>query len=123
MLKVRGPNVGVHTLIATGVNAEGYRVLGIQVPPPGGAAGWRSSASSGRPRQGSRWSRLTPAGLVAAISTTCPAAWRRFWNPLLHSQSDGSHPEALLAQSTLHSIYDQPTPNQLLPNMIGYSTL
>ena len=34
MLKVReiGRVVGVHTLIATGVNAEGYReILGVQV--------------------------------------------------------------------------------------------
>jgi putative transposase len=48
VLKVRenGRVVGVHTLIATGVNAEGYReILGVRSAPPRmGPAGWRSSA-------------------------------------------------------------------------------
>ena len=48
VLKVRenGRVVGVHTLIATGVNAEGYReILGVQVSSAeDGRAGWRSSA-------------------------------------------------------------------------------
>ena len=43
MLKVReiGRVVGVHTLIAAGVNAEGYReILGVQVTSAGDSAGW-----------------------------------------------------------------------------------
>ena len=43
MLKVReiGRVVGVHTLIATGVNAEGYReILGVQVTSAEDGAGW-----------------------------------------------------------------------------------
>ncbi len=43
VLKVReaGRVVGVHTLIATGVNAEGYReILGIQVTSAEDGAGW-----------------------------------------------------------------------------------
>ena len=43
MLKVReiGRVVGVHTLIAAGVNAEGYReILGVQVTSAGDGAGW-----------------------------------------------------------------------------------
>ncbi|EUA20580.1 transposase, Mutator family protein [Mycobacterium xenopi 3993] len=43
VLKVRenGRVVGVHTLIATGVNAEGYReILGVQVSSAEDGAGW-----------------------------------------------------------------------------------
>jgi len=43
VLKVReiGRVVGVHTLIATGVNAEGYReILGVQVTSAEDGAGW-----------------------------------------------------------------------------------
>jgi putative transposase len=43
VLKVRenGRVVGVHTLIATGVNAEGYReILGVQVSSVEDGAGW-----------------------------------------------------------------------------------
>jgi putative transposase len=49
VLKVRenGRVIGVHTLIATGVNAEGYReILGLQVTSADdGRAGWASSAT------------------------------------------------------------------------------
>jgi putative transposase len=43
VLKVRGNGrvVSVHTLIATGVNAEGYReILGLQVASAEDGAGW-----------------------------------------------------------------------------------
>lgn len=43
VLKVRenGRVVGVHSLIATGVNAEGYReILGVQVTSAEDGAGW-----------------------------------------------------------------------------------
>ena len=43
MLKVReiGRVVGVHTLIATGVNAQGYQeILGVQVTAAEDGAGW-----------------------------------------------------------------------------------
>ncbi len=57
VLKVReaGRVVGVHTLIATGVNAEGYReILGIQVTSAEDGAGWlaffRDLVARGRPR-------------------------------------------------------------------------
>jgi putative transposase len=60
VLKVRenGRVVGVHTLVATGVNAEGYReILGVAVTSAEDArAGWRSSATwwpAGC--RGSRW--------------------------------------------------------------------
>jgi putative transposase len=49
VLKVRenGRVIGVHTLIATGVNAEGYRkILGLQVTSAEeGRADWASSAT------------------------------------------------------------------------------
>ncbi|KAR48567.1 transposase [Mycobacterium tuberculosis TKK_03_0037] len=103
VLKVReaGRVVGVHTLIATGVNAEGYReILGIQVTSAEDGAGWlaffRDLVARGlsgvalvhqrRPRRPGGRDRRHPArsGLAA------------LQNPL-RSQSDGSHPEALLA--------------------------
>ena len=43
VLKVRenGRTVGVHALLATGVNAEGYReILGLQVTSAEDGAGW-----------------------------------------------------------------------------------
>lgn len=90
VLKVReaGRVVGVHTLIATGVNAEGYReILGIQV----------TSAEDG-------------AGLVAAIGATLPAAaWQRcrthYAANLMAATPKPSWP---WVRTLLHSIYDQP---------------
>ncbi|WP_196113962.1 transposase, partial [Mycobacterium tuberculosis] len=93
VLKVReaGRVVGVHTLIATGVNAEGYReILGIQV----------TSAEDG----------AAHAGLVAAIGATLPAAaWQRcrthYAANLMAATPKPSWP---WVRTLLHSIYDQP---------------
>jgi putative transposase len=64
VLKVReiGRVVGVHTLIATGVNAEGYReILGVQVTSAEDGAGWltffRDLVTRGL--SGSDWSPVT----------------------------------------------------------------
>ncbi len=132
VLKVReaGRVVGVHTLIATGVNAEGYReILGIQVTSAEDGAGWlaffRDLVARG----------LSGVALVTSDAHAGPGGRDRrhparsglaaLQNPL-RSQSDGSHPEALLVGGCAPCCTPSttsPTPNQLLPNMIGYSTL
>ncbi|AMC69960.1 transposase [Mycobacterium tuberculosis] len=87
VLKVReaGRVVGVHTLIATGVNAEGYReILGIQVTSAeDGPAGWRSSATwSPAACPGSRWSPATPT----------PAWWPRSAPPCPQRPGSAAEP-------------------------------
>ncbi len=84
VLKVReaGRVVGVHTLIATGVNAEGYReILGIQVTSAEDGAGWLAFFRDLVARGLSGVALVTSdahAGLVAAIGATLPAAaWQR----------------------------------------------
>ncbi len=108
------------TLIATGVNAEGYReILGIQVTSAeDGPAGWRSSAtwSSGvalvtqrRPRR--------PGGRDHA--TLPAAAWQRC-RTHLRSQSDGAAPAppGRCAPCRIPSTTSL-TPNRCWPNMIS----
>lgn len=83
-LKVRenGRVVGVHTLIATGVNAEGYReILGVAVSSAEDGAGWlaffRDLVARGLSGVALVTSDAHP-GLVAAIGATLPAAaWQR----------------------------------------------
>ncbi|KBJ22315.1 transposase [Mycobacterium tuberculosis MAL020208] len=87
VLKVReaGRVVGVHTLIATGVNAEGYRDLPISRSPPPrtGPAGWRSSATwSPAACPGSRWSPATPT----------PAWWPRSAPPCPQRPGSAAEP-------------------------------
>jgi putative transposase len=87
VLKVRenGRVVGVHTLIATGVNAEGYReILGIQVSSAEDGAGWLAFFRDlvARGLSGLSGVALVTSdahpGLVAAIGATLPgAAWQR----------------------------------------------
>jgi putative transposase len=84
VLKVReaGRVVNVHALIATGVNAEGYReILGIDVSTAEDGAGWLAFWRSLTTRGLSGVKLVTSdahAGLVAAIGVTLPgAAWQR----------------------------------------------
>ncbi len=72
----------MHTLIATGVNAEGYReILGIQVTSAEDGAGWLAFFRDLVARGLSGVALVTSdahAGLVAAIGATLPAAaWQR----------------------------------------------
>jgi putative transposase len=110
VLKVRenGRVIGVHTLIATGVNAEGYReILGVQVTSAEDGAGWltlfRDLVARGL-------SGDAHAGLVAAIGATLPgAAWQRCRthyavNPMAITPKS-SWP---WVRTLLHSIFDQP---------------
>ncbi len=116
VLKVRenGRVVGVHTLIATGVNAEGYReILGLQVTSAEDGAGWltffRDLVARGLSGVGLVTSDAHP-GLMAAIGATLPgAAWQRcrthYNTNLMSVTPKSSWP---WVRTLLHSIYDQP---------------
>jgi len=116
VLKVRenGRVVGVHTLIATGVNAEGYReILGIQVTSAEDGAGWLAFFRDLVARGLSGVALVTSdahQGLVAAIGATLPgAAWQRcrthYAANLMAVTPKASWP---WVRTLLHSIYDQP---------------
>ncbi|WP_157114426.1 IS256 family transposase, partial [Nocardia gamkensis] len=84
VLKVRenGRVVNVHCLVATGVNAEGYReILGVQVTSGEDGAGWLAFFRDLVARGLSGVQLVTSdahAGLVAAIGATLPgASWQR----------------------------------------------
>ncbi|SPX78978.1 IS256 family transposase [Mycobacterium xenopi] len=116
VLKVReaGRVVGVHTLIATGVNAEGYReILGVQVSSAEDGAGWlaffRDLVARGLSGVALVTSDAHP-GLVAAIGATLPgAAWQRcrthYANNLMAATPKSSWP---WVRTLLHCIFDQP---------------
>ena len=85
VLKVRGEagrTVNVHAMIATGVNAEGYReILGLQVSSAEDGAGWLAFFRDLTARGLSGVALVTSdahRGLTAAIGATLPgAAWQR----------------------------------------------
>ena len=116
VLKVRegGRVVGVHALVATGVNADGHReVLGVQVNSSEDGAGWLAFFRDLVAR-GLTGVRLVTsdahAGLVAAIGATLEgAAWQRcrthYSANLMSITPKASWP---WVKALLHSIYDQP---------------
>jgi transposase-like protein len=116
VLKVRenGRVIGVHTLIATGVNAEGYReILGVQVTSAEDGAGWlaffRDLVARGLSGVGLVTSDAHP-GLVAAIGATLPGAtWQRcrthYAVNLMSITPKSSWP---WVRTLLHSVFDQP---------------
>ena len=116
VLKVRegGRVVGVHALIATGVNADGHReILGVQVSSAEDGAGWLAFFRDLTAR-GLTGVRLVTsdahAGLVAAIGATLPGAgWQRcrthYAANLMSATPKASWP---WVKAMLHSIYDQP---------------
>jgi transposase-like protein len=116
VLKVRenGRVVGVHTLVATGVNAEGYReILGVQVSSAEDGAGWLAFFRDLLARGLSGVALVTSdahPGLVAAIGATLPgAAWQRcrthYTTNLMSVTPKSSWP---WVRTLLHSIFDQP---------------
>ncbi|EUA30559.1 transposase, Mutator family protein [Mycobacterium xenopi 4042] len=115
VLKVRenGRVVGVHTLIATGVNAEGYReILGVQVSSAEDGAGWLAFFRDlvARGLSGSRWSPATPTRPGRRDRATLPgAAWQRcrthYANNLMAATPKSSWP---WVRTLLHSVFDQP---------------
>src|SRR5438067_3580847 len=116
VLKVRegGRVVNVHALLATGVNADGYReILGLHVTTAEDGAGWLAFFRDLIAR-GLTCVRLVTAdahrGLVEAIGATLPgASWQRcrtHYAANLMSATPKAHWGWVKA--LLHSVYDQP---------------
>lgn len=116
VLKVRegGRVVGVHALVATGVNADGHReILGLQVTTSEDGAGWLGFFRDLVARGLSGVKLVTSdahAGLVAAIGATLEgASWQRcrthYAANLMSATPKSSWP---WVKALLHSIYDQP---------------
>lgn len=115
VLKVRegGRVVGVHALVATGVNVDGHReILGLQVTTSEDGAGWLGFFRDLVARGLAGVKLVTSdahAGLVAAIGATCEgAAWQRcrthYSANLMSITPKSSWP---WVKALLHSIYDQ----------------
>jgi putative transposase len=116
VLKVRegGRIVKVHALLATGVNADGYReILGPQISSAEGGAGWLAFFRDlcARGLSGALLGASdTHRGLVEAIGVTLPgASWQRSRNHyaanLMSATPKASWP---WVRTLLHSVYDQP---------------
>ena len=116
VLKVRegGRVVGVHALVAVGVNGDGYReILGLQVTSTENGAGWLAFMRDLTAR-GLTGVRLVTSdahrGLVEAIGASLPgAAWQRcrthYAANLMSVTPKSSWP---WVKTLLHSVYDQP---------------
>ncbi|MGK8489366.1 IS256 family transposase [Nocardia asiatica] len=115
VLKVResGRVVNVHALVATGVNAEGYReILGLQVSSGEDGAGWLAFFRDLVARGLSGVQLVTSdahSGLVAAIGATLPgASWQRcrthYTVNLMSVCPKTSWP---WVRTLLHSVFDQ----------------
>ncbi len=120
---------GARGCCVVGVHLDRHRRQRRELPNPGhqvtsaeDGAGWLAFFRDLPPACQIALVTNAHAGLVAASAPPCPAAaWRRCG---AHYAANLMAREALLAVGALlHSIYDGPTPDQLLPNMIGYSTL
>ena len=115
-MKVRegGRVVKVAVMVATGVNAEGYReILGVQTATAESGAGWLGFFRDLVAR-GLAGVRLVTsdahAGLVEAIGATLPgASWQRcrthYAANLMATTPKASWPAV---KAMLHSVYDQP---------------
>ncbi|MFN8185212.1 MAG: IS256 family transposase [Candidatus Nanopelagicales bacterium] len=109
-----GRVIKVATMVATGVNADGYReILGVQVSTAEDGAGWlgffRDLVARGLSGVGLVTSDAH-AGLVEAIGATLPgAAWQRcrthFAANLMAKTPKSAWP---WVKALLHSVYDQP---------------
>jgi putative transposase len=116
VLKVRegGRTVNVHAMVATGVNAEGYReILGLQVSSAEDGAGWLAFFRDLVARGLTGVKLVTSdahSGLVAAIGATLPgASWQRcrthYAANLMAKTPKSSWG---WVKALLHSVYDQP---------------
>jgi putative transposase len=116
VLKVResGRTVNVHTLLATGVNADGYReILGLHVTSAEDGAGWlaffRDLVARGLTGV-ALVSSDAHRGLVEAIGATLPgASWQRCRTHYAANLMSATPKSAWgWVKALLHSVYDQP---------------
>ncbi len=116
VLKVRegGRVVGVHALVATGVNADGHReILGLHVTTSEDGAGWLAFFRDLTARGLSGVKLVTSdahVGLVAAIGATLGgAAWQRCRTHYAANLMSATPKSSWgWVKALLHSIYDQP---------------
>jgi putative transposase len=116
VLKVRegGRTVNVHALLATAVNAEGYReILGLQVTSAEDGAGWLGFFRDLTARGLSGVALVTSdahRGLVEAIGATLPGAtWQRCRTHYAANLMSATPKNAWgWVKALLHSVYDQP---------------
>jgi transposase-like protein len=116
VLKVRegGRTVNVHALLATGVNAEGYReILGLHVTSAEDGAGWLAFFRDLAARGLSGVALVTSdahRGLTEAIGATLPgAAWQRCRTHYAANLMSVTPKSAWgWVRALLHSVYDQP---------------
>ena len=116
VLKVRegGRVVGVHALVATGINADGHReILGLQVTTAEDGAGWLGFFRDLTARGLSGVKLVTSdahAGLVAAIAATLPGAcWQRCRTHYAANLMSATPKSSWgWVKALLHSVYDQP---------------
>jgi putative transposase len=130
VLKVReaGRTVNMHALLATGVNADGYReILGLHVTSAEDGAGWLAFFRDLTAR-GLTGVRLVTSdahrGLVEAIGATLPgAAWQRCRTHYAANLMSATPKNAWgWVKALLHSVYDQPTPTRCIPSSTASST-
>jgi transposase-like protein len=116
VLKVReaGRIVNVHALLATGVNAEGYReILGLHVTTAEDGAGWLAFFRDLAARGLAGVALVTSdahRGLTEAIGATLPgAAWQRCRTHYAANLMAATPKSAWgWVRALLHSVYDQP---------------
>jgi putative transposase len=116
VLKVReaGRTVNVHALLATGVNAEGYReILGLHVTTSEDGAGWLAFFRDLTARGLSGVALVTSdahRGLTEAIGATLPgASWQRCRTHYAANLMAATPKSAWgWVRALLHSVYDQP---------------
>jgi transposase-like protein len=116
VLKVRegGRIVNVHALLATGVNADGYReILGLHVTTAEDGAGWLGFFRDLAARGLSGVALVTSdahRGLTEAIGATLPgAAWQRCRTHYAANLMAATPKSAWgWVRALLHSVYDQP---------------
>src|SRR6201992_4351050 len=116
VLKVRenGRTVNVHALLATGVNADGYReILGLHVTSAEDGAGWLGFFRDLTARGLSGVALVTSdahRGLTEAIGATLPgASWQRCRTHYAANLMAVTPKSAWgWVRALLHSVYDQP---------------
>ncbi len=116
VLKVRegGRTVNVHALLATGVNADGYReILGLHVTSAEDGAGWLAFFRDLTARGLTGVALVTSdahRGLTEAIGATLPgASWQRCRTHYAANLMAATPKSAWgWVRALLHSVYDQP---------------
>jgi putative transposase len=116
VLKVRegGRTVNVHAMVATAVNADGFReILGLQVSTAEDGAGWLAFLRDLVARGLTGVALVTSdahAGLVGAVGATLPAAsWQRCRTHYAANLMAVTPKSAWgWVKALLHSVYDQP---------------